>query len=66
MGGQTILLPPEINLEVRGIGVMGGFDHRASGAGRPGAVRVTVTGFAFWGGVGVHRLARGVKLADAD
>lgn len=27
MGGQTILLPPEVNVTVDGSGVMGGFDH---------------------------------------
>ena len=27
MGGQTILLPPEVNVEINGHGVMGGFDH---------------------------------------
>ena len=26
-GGQTILLPPEVNVDVRGVGVMGAFDH---------------------------------------
>ena len=34
---------------------MGGFDHRASGAGAPGAPRVVVKGFTFWGGVDVKR-----------
>lgn len=35
---------------------MGGFDQREEGVpGDPGAPRVIVTGFAFWGGVGVER-----------
>jgi hypothetical protein len=55
MGGVEILVPPEVELEIRGVGIMGGFDHRASGAGSPGAPRVVVTGFAFWGGVSVER-----------
>src|SRR3954468_24217335 len=40
-GGQTILLPPELNVEVRGVGVMGAFDH-VGGQGLPGAPRVTI------------------------
>jgi hypothetical protein len=58
MGGQTILLPPEINLEVRGRGVMGGFDHNVDGHGAPGAPKVTIRGFSLWGGVGVKRKNR--------
>jgi hypothetical protein len=66
MGGVHVIVPEDADVQITGSGVMGGFDHRASGSGRPGAVRVTVTGFAFWGGVGVHRLARGAKLEDED
>ncbi|MFE4664131.1 DUF1707 domain-containing protein [Streptomyces sp. NPDC056716] len=56
MGGVHIIVPPGVEVVVRGIGVMGGFDHREDGVpGDPGAPRVIVTGFAFWGGVGVER-----------
>ena len=55
MGGLNIVVPPDVELEVRGIGVMGGFDHSHSGTGPPNAPRVVVTGFAFWGGVSVER-----------
>ncbi|EGX58640.1 hypothetical protein SZN_16770 [Streptomyces zinciresistens K42] len=56
MGGVQVVVPPGVEVVVRGIGVMGGFDHREEGvAGDPGAPRVIVTGFAFWGGVGVER-----------
>ncbi|MEH0555714.1 DUF1707 SHOCT-like domain-containing protein [Streptomyces sp. B21-101] len=56
MGGVQITVPPGVEVVVRGIGVMGGFDQRESGVvGEPGAPRVVVTGFAFWGGVGVER-----------
>jgi uncharacterized protein DUF1707 len=58
MGGQTILVPPEVNLEVHGVGVMGSFDHRAAGSGMPGAPRVIVKGFSLWGSVGVRRKHR--------
>lgn len=55
MGGLNVVVPPDVELEVRGIGVMGGFDHSQSGTGPPNAPRVVVTGFAFWGGVTVER-----------
>ncbi|MBN3929827.1 DUF1707 and DUF2154 domain-containing protein [Streptomyces verrucosisporus] len=55
MGGVNVIVPDEAEVDVRGIGVMGGFDHSAAGRGEPGAPRVAVSGFAFWGGVGVER-----------
>jgi len=56
MGGVNIIVPPGVEVVVRGIGIMGGFDHREEGVpGEPGAPRVIVNGFAFWGGVGVER-----------
>ncbi|NGN66804.1 DUF1707 domain-containing protein [Streptomyces sp. A7024] len=59
MGGVNVVLPPDIELEVRGLGIMGGFDHAQTGfPGAPGAPRVVITGFAFWGGVGTSRKRR--------
>ena len=58
LGGQTILLPPEVNVDVKGRGVMGGFDHTVDGAGTPGAPKVTIKGFSLWGGVGIKRRNR--------
>jgi DUF1707 SHOCT-like domain len=58
MGGQTILLPPEVNVEIEGHGVMGGFDHSVAGEGTPGAPTVRIRGFSLWGGVGIKRKAR--------
>ncbi|MGW0705011.1 DUF1707 SHOCT-like domain-containing protein [Streptomyces sp. NPDC002643] len=56
MGGVNVVVPPGVEVVVRGIGVMGGFDHGEEGVpGDPGAPRVIITGFAFWGGVGVER-----------
>lgn len=56
MGGMDVIVPPGVEVVVRGIGIMGGFDHREDGVhGEPGAPRVIVTGVAFWGGVGVRR-----------
>ncbi|MER6713769.1 MULTISPECIES: DUF1707 domain-containing protein [unclassified Streptomyces] len=62
MGGVDVIVPPGVEVVVRGIGIMGGFDHREEGVpGAPGAPRVIVTGFALWGGVGVQR-----KLTRAE
>ncbi|OBI01750.1 hypothetical protein AWC18_00735 [Mycolicibacter nonchromogenicus] len=58
MGGQTILLPPEVNVDIHGYGVMGGFDQKVEGSGTPGAPTVKVRGFSLWGGVGIRRKSR--------
>ncbi|MCS0602475.1 DUF1707 domain-containing protein [Streptomyces sp. LP11] len=57
MGGVQVTVEPGVEVVVRGIGVMGGFEHpRDDGTPPdPGAPRVVITGFAFWGGVGVER-----------
>ncbi|MER6030416.1 DUF1707 domain-containing protein [Streptomyces sp. NPDC001851] len=56
MGGVQVIVPPGVEVVVRGIGVMGGFDHpRDDGPPEPGAPRVVIGGFAFWGGVAVAR-----------
>lgn len=57
-GGQTILIPPEVNVDLRGIGVMGTFDQSVSGDGSPGAPCVHIRGFSLWGSVGVKRRKR--------
>ncbi|MFF2962164.1 DUF1707 domain-containing protein [Streptomyces sp. NPDC057963] len=56
MGGIQVTVPPELNVEVRGIGFMGGFGERAKDEGVPSpeSPRVRVTGFALMGGVGVE------------
>jgi hypothetical protein len=58
LGGQTILLPPEVNVDIEGRGVMGGFDNAVEGTGTPGAPRVTIKGFSLWGAVGIKRRKR--------
>ncbi|MHC9296618.1 DUF1707 SHOCT-like domain-containing protein [Mycobacterium sp. LTG2003] len=57
-GGQTILVPPEVNVDVDGVGVMGNFEHNINGEGTPGAPRVHIRGFSLWGSVGVKRKKR--------
>ncbi|WP_073946182.1 DUF1707 SHOCT-like domain-containing protein [Streptomyces kebangsaanensis] len=62
MGGVEVTVPHGVEVVVRGVGIMGGFDHREDGApAEPGAPRVIVTGVAFWGGVGIRR-----KLTEAE
>ncbi len=58
MSAQTILLPPEVNVEIHGHGVMGGFDRAVVGEGTRGAPTVKIQGFSLWGGVGIKRKAR--------
>ncbi|MFJ9560446.1 DUF1707 domain-containing protein [Streptomyces fuscichromogenes] len=54
MGGISVIVPPGVEVVMRGIGIMGGFDEREHDMSPdPGAPRVIVTGFAFWGGVEV-------------
>ncbi|MGV0716017.1 DUF1707 domain-containing protein [Mycolicibacterium sp. XJ662] len=57
-GGQTILVPPEVNVDLRGVGVMGRFEHAVSGEGSPGAPCVRIRGFSLFGNVGVKRKKR--------
>ncbi len=58
LGGQTILLPPEVNVEIDGHGVLGGFDNEAQGSGTPGAPKVKIKGFSLFGRVGIERRKR--------
>jgi hypothetical protein len=64
MGGQTILVPPEVNVDSRGVGVMGNFDHSVDGQGTPGAPCVRIRGFSLWGSVGVKRKKRKAPVQD--
>jgi hypothetical protein len=66
-GGMGVVVPPDLDVEVRGIGIMGGFGDRATGAGTAGSPKVRVTGLALWGGVGVVRKPlEKAHLARAD
>ncbi|WP_406419850.1 DUF1707 domain-containing protein [Streptomyces sp. NBC_00873] len=60
MGGMRVTVPPELNVKVSGIGILGGFGDRATGEDipSPGSPRVRITGFALMGGVGVERKRR--------
>ncbi|MFE5240188.1 MULTISPECIES: DUF1707 domain-containing protein [unclassified Streptomyces] len=59
MGGIQVTVPPDLDVQVRGFGVMGGFGEHSKldeePEPAPGSPRVRVTGFALMGGVGVER-----------
>lgn len=55
MGGVNITVPEDVEVQVSGIGIMGGFGHRSAGPGTPGAPTVRVEGVAIMGGVDVRR-----------
>ncbi|MEU9778735.1 DUF1707 domain-containing protein [Streptomyces sp. NPDC047968] len=57
MGGVAVVVPPDLNVEVTGIGLMGGFaeEGRTDRAPDPEAPRVVVRGVALMGGVSVER-----------
>ncbi|MFD7031996.1 DUF1707 domain-containing protein [Streptomyces sp. NPDC059917] len=64
-GGMSVVVPPDLECEVKGIGILGGFGDRASGPGTPGSPRVTVTGLALFGGIGAERKERKAVKAAA-
>jgi hypothetical protein len=68
MGGVDITVGEDVEVDVSGVGIMGGFDHRATGPGVPGAPKVRVVGLALMGGVNVQRrpLKRAKKKRDRD
>ncbi|WP_205020444.1 DUF1707 domain-containing protein [Streptomyces sp. HB132] len=58
MGGMQVTVPPDLNVQVRGFGIMGGFGEHSKldeePEPDPDSPRVKVTGFALMGGVGVE------------
>lgn len=55
MGGVEIILPPGATVHCEGVGIMGGFDHKNPRPGDGTGPRITVKGFAFWGGVEIKQ-----------
>jgi Domain of unknown function (DUF1707)/Cell wall-active antibiotics response 4TMS YvqF len=62
LGGIDIVVPEDIEVDVAGVGIMGGFDHKESRTGSPGSPRLRVTGFAFLGGVNVKQKSKRRRL----
>ena len=65
MAGIEITVPEDVTVRVTGIGIMGGFDHHASGPGAAGAPHLKVVGFALMGGVEVKRRPSRQELPGA-
>ena len=55
MGGIEITVPEDVTVRVTGIGILGGFDHGASGTGTPDGPTIVINGLALMGGVEVRR-----------
>jgi hypothetical protein len=55
MGGIEITVPDDANVQVTGMGIIGGFDHGASGGGQPGGPTIIINGIALMGGVDIRR-----------
>lgn len=53
-GGLDVIVPPDLRLEVKGIGIFGGFDHRDNPDAPESAPLVRIEGLACFGGVGVR------------
>ncbi|MCX4731856.1 DUF1707 domain-containing protein [Streptomyces sp. NBC_01363] len=71
MGGMQVMVPPELDVQVKGIGILGGFGERTKddGVPSPDSPRVRITGLALLGGVGVERKrskAEKQRLRDAE
>lgn len=64
-GGVEIIVPPGMNVESHGIGILGGFDHFADVAADPDAPTLRVTGFACMGGVEITQRYPGESNRDA-
>jgi Domain of unknown function (DUF1707)/Cell wall-active antibiotics response 4TMS YvqF len=71
LGGVDIVVPDDIEVDVSGVGIMGGFDHQESRSVLTNAPRLRVTGLALLGGVSVkckskkRREAIAGQLGDA-
>ncbi|HSG48741.1 MAG TPA: LiaF domain-containing protein, partial [Longimicrobiales bacterium] len=66
MGGVEIIVPPGVNVESHGIGIMGGFDHRGGeGSYDQDAPTLRITGLALMGGVDITERHIGESARDA-
>ncbi|MFD3520560.1 DUF1707 domain-containing protein [Streptomyces sp. NPDC058653] len=62
MGGMHVVIPPDMDVTVRGLSLMGGFGESGETTEMsPGSPQVVITGFALMGGVGVERKMRSAE-----
>jgi len=64
-GGVEVVVPPGMNVESTGIGIMGGFEHAADHHPDPNAPTLRVTGLAVMGGVDITVRQAGESSRDA-
>lgn len=65
-GGVEIIVPPGMNVESHGIGIIGGFEHAAEGiAPDPAAPTLRISGMALMGGVDITVRHVGESARDA-
>lgn len=55
MAGISIVVPADADVQINGVGFMGGFDHSAAGGGSASGPRIVVNGLALMAGVEVKR-----------
>jgi len=65
MGGAEIIVPPGVNVESHGIGIMGGFDDAGAQAYDPAAPTLRIAGLAVMGGVQITVRSPGESARDA-
>ena len=64
-GGVEVIVPPGMNVESHGIGIMGGFEHAPDRMPDPNAPTLRVTGLALMGGVEITVRHSGESARDA-
>jgi hypothetical protein len=65
MGGVEIIVPPGVNVESHGIGIMGGFDDAGDQEYDPDAPTLRIAGLAVMGGVEIKFRYPGENARDA-
>jgi len=65
MGGAEIIVPPGVNVESHGIGIMGGFDDAGEQDYDPDAPTLRISGIAVMGGVEITFRYPGESSRDA-
>jgi hypothetical protein len=64
-GGVEVIVPPGMNVESHGIGILGGFEHAPDRSPDPTAPTLRVTGLAVMGGVDITVRHAGESARDA-
>jgi Domain of unknown function (DUF1707)/Cell wall-active antibiotics response 4TMS YvqF len=65
LGGCEVTVPEDATVRVTGVGIMGAFEHSATGTGAPGGPVITINGVAIMGGVDVKRKPTAEAARDA-